>query len=233
METVGWCISKSGNKSRAKKTFYFLNKNKYISPWFPNEQDATDWQNKYVFQRQKQNTMTLYEIMKESENDVKSKLEPKIEEIVKEAIAAGKIFGKLIDKFIVPVLEIQGKTKEEFIQFLKENNIEVVDSINESMEKGELPISYSGGIKTCEKCGSKHLTTGIIDKKKGLVPDNWMHKCLDCGYIIPIPPKIKESDTGGMAAFNGPMNSSVLRKQLKTKKKFKKKSTRPDGYSEL
>lgn len=223
MDPVGWVISKDGNKTRCKQSHYFTNKQNYISQWFPKEEDATTWFNTYITKKKPSSTMTLFEVIEQAKQEVKDKNETLVKAILYNAQKTKKITRPNLER-LRQMVQLNNNDPNKVDQILKTSGIQI---IGESLQKGELPLSYSGGIHKCEKCGSDHLTTGIIDPKRGFAKDNWMHKCLDCGNIVPIPPKIKESDTGGMAAFNAPFGEpeevKVDSKGIRTRKSFKRK----------
>ena len=233
-DTIGWVISSDGNKTRCKRSHYFQHKNEYSSPWFVREQDATDWQNKYIFKKNPKSSMTLYEIAEQAKDDIKQKNERLVKSILSTAQSTKKITkGNL--ELIKQMVQLNGNDPNKVDQLLKANGVQI---IGEAIDLNKFSDKISGNVNKCPKCGSTNLTTTHDKPPIGYTRDNfkdlnWFHKCLNCGEIIPIEKNIEKSieemsTTSGIAGYNMPMfgepeKVSVNSKGIRKRKIFKRK----------
>ncbi len=193
---IGWACSKKGNKTRVSKSFYFANQHKYISPWFPKEQNCTEWFNKYVLRNRKPqfpSTLTLYEITRDVKSNVSSKQEGVLRRIVDRAYETKVIKQSDIYEFIEPILKEKGEeAKKQFYETLEKYGIRIRHDLKEQILNSD---------SKCSKCGSKELTSGYYSKIKKFDSElfkkmsreekikymkdfEFAHKCLECGKMI-------------------------------------------------
>ena len=229
-DIIGWVISSDGNKTRCKRSHYFQHKNEYMSPWFVREQDATKWYNDYVVKRKQKSTMTLFEIVEQTKDDIKQKNERLVKSILSTAQSTKKITKANLE-LIKQMVQLNGNDPNRVDQLLKSNGVQI---IGESIDLTKFnDTKYTGNVDKCPKCNSSNLTTTHEKPPIGYTRENfkdlnWFHKCLNCGEIIPIDKNIKEmSTTSGIAGYNVPFgepeNVSVNSKGIRKRKIFKRK----------
>jgi len=219
IDQVGWVVSKGGNKSRAKKSFYMQNKAQYMSPWFTREIDCTNWINKNVYHRGPKSTMTLYEVYEDAIDAIQISNEQRVQKMVANADKTKKIKRSELE-YLKKLASTLNRKPEVIDKLIQQYHIQIIDDVVK-----EQVIHQD---TKCPKCGGQRLTTGIEKNDKdgnkltSLNNAVWFHQCLDCKTKIPVDNTKQEnngealglgiqmeSDTGGMAGYNGPLGGSV------------------------
>ena len=82
-DPVGFAISRDGNKTKVRKSFYIANQYKYASPFFVIEADAWKWwNNRYAKSNIAKSTLTLYEIVNEANEKSEDKYKDYVQRIL-------------------------------------------------------------------------------------------------------------------------------------------------------